>query len=1011
MERILLVVITDTEYKALSSRITIVDDPIFFGVAFVVRGFFAGREVFLCKLADMGSRTRGSVGARLGTVIDHIKPSLVLEVGICFGLKDDFKIGDVCVSKMTFDYEYQKIEDGISHNRIRHIYAPEQIAAPLSHFALHYENDFSVKFGNYACGDKVVNDDVFKSGITQAIPDAVVGDMESYSLALICDEKNVLWSVVKASSDDGVNKNDDDQDRAANNAAQFTCDFLENYSALDTSGAMEIDVDTDKNFFEGITQEITGKKNFKTETFTRQRIGFHIHHHPDMGDAWIIVYLYKAASVPEALRALIKHLSSVPHRIDLCIVSRELIPAAKLNVYTEQLKNFGCQKIYVNPVKHFIYDRVVKAFIPNASLIPETRYVDQKVYLEGGRTISSRLYATNFIKPRANSPISLKPISVILGHGGIGKTTLCKSIAGHFERSSEKDEYLLLITRSDVLNGYSGMPINSITDLYREYRNENTGMNSPIGDRSFEVALSSGSLVVMVDGIDEIESALGDKFNMEGFTKSISDMNSTLGSCKVFLTSRHLNSDRFRSLDNANVLELKGFSNDDVNEYVGKFESTIQREIRKLVPKIQTPSGFVNPYLLSIVARICAEPGVEADQVASQILDSSAPFEFVLAKLLAREIEKQSLGVSIDSYYELLDYIVVECENSLTYQDFQSYVETMLAAAGLSAVTLAESYLKCFLFKLSNDRVSVDQEEYVALVRTKALYNILSGASASNLHSIQRAMTILGEDTNDSFGVKDSVLQLLITNDIDVNQVNTALTLCFEGFKPFIFTKIPRAKNAIYALHQFACQFNRPKSATEAMAVLEIFHSKEKITNMYILGEFPALDFSGKVLESCEFIGYKRFLRCKVDDNTVFRNCRFIKSSGLYSSASYNAGMFEEDCFMDEPMKLAITYGVDRKEGREARIRSDIKHILRVMRLGLGFNPKSLNKIKQSTSLQSGNSYETIMVEMCRAGVLGFDAESGTYGVQANHQSDAYDLCEENDARGSIKNLIENLSN
>ena len=1011
MERILLVVITDTEYKAVHSRINNVEHPQFFGLAFLERGFLAGREVFLCKMGDMGSKTKGSVGATLATIIDEIKPTLVLEIGICFGLKSDFKIGDVCISKMTFDYEYQKVEDGISHNRLRHIYAPEKISSALSHFALHYENTFSIKTGNYACGDKVVNDDNLKKAIISAVPDAVVGDMESYTLALVCEEKKIPWSVIKASSDDGVNKHDDDQNRAAHNAAQFVCDFLESQNDTATSSSMEVDVDTDKNFFEGITQEITGKKHFKSESLIRNRTGLHIHHHPDMEDAWIIVYLYKAASIPEALRTLIKHLSSPPFRIDLCIVSREVIAPAKLSSYSEQLKSSGCQKVYINLVKSFIYDRVVKSFIPSTNLIPESRYVDQKVYIEGGKSISSRMYATNFIRPKVKSPITLKPISVILGQGGVGKTTLCKSIASHFDRLSEKDEYLLLITKSDVLNGYSGMPINSITDLYREYRNERTGMTSSIGDRSFEVALSSGSLVVMVDGIDEIESALGSKFNMEEFTNSIGEMNSILGSCKVFLTSRHLNSERFQSLENANVLELKGFSSEDVSEYLNKLEPSIHRAIQKLVSKIQTTSGFVNPYLLSIVARVCAEPGTDDDQIESKILDSSEPFEFVLAKLLAREIEKQSLGVSIDSYYELLDYIVVECENSLTYQDFQGYVETMLSSAGLSTVALAESYLKCLLFKSFDGRVSIDQDEYVALIRTKALYKILSGEIAINTHHLQRAMTILGEDTNDSLGVKDNALQLLINNRIAIDVVNSALTMCFEGFKPFILTKIPRAKNAIYALHQFSYQFNRPKSAAEAMSVLEMFHSGEKITGMHILGDFPALDFSGKTLEACEFIGYKKFLRCKVDSNTVFRNCRFIKSSDLYSSTPFQAEMFEEDCFMDEPMKLAITYSVDKKEGREARIRSDIKHILKVMRLGLGFNPKSLNKIKQSTSLLSGKSYETLLFELCRAGVLVVDSESGTYSVQTDHQSDAFDLCEENDAKGIIKKLINDLSN
>lgn len=1009
MDKILLVVITDTEYRSIYEYFTPNNKPQHFGLVTIQNGNIAGREVILCKMGDMGSKTQGSVGAALSTVIDETNPSVVLEVGICFGLKKDFKIGDVCISKLTFDYEYQKVEDGEIKNRLRHIHSSQSIFAQLSHFALHYNSEFTVRSGNYACGDKVVNDADLKQAIIKAIPDVVAGDMESYALALVCEEKNVPWCVVKASSDDGVNKHDDDQQRAASNAAKFINDFITNASETAQQVKMEVDTSTDKTYFEGITQEITGKKSFKTETLNRTRVGLHIHHHPDMEGAWIIVYLYKARSIPEALRALLKHLETPPVRIDLCIVSRELLTEAKLSNYSELLSEAGCKKIYVNPVKKFIYDRVVKGFIPEISVIPEARYVDQKVYRMGAKPLSSKTYAASFIRPRAGSSVILKPISVILGQGGIGKTTLCKSIATHFARLSEKDEFLLLITKSDILNKYSGLPINSITDLYREYRNENGDAASSIGDRSFEIALSSGSLVVMIDGIDEIESAIGSNFNMKGFIDSIGSFNDTLGSCKVFLTSRHLGAERFRSLENSDVLELKGFTSEDVNEYLDRLDAQLHRRIRKIIARIQTPNGFVNPYLLSIAVRIFADADGSED-VQSNYLDSKEPFEFILARMLGREIEKQSLGVSIDSYYELLDYIIIECDNSLSLQDFQGYIETMLSPAGLSPTALSDNYLKCLLFRVSAQRVVIDQEEYVALIRAKGLHRTITSRSTINAQDISRSMAIFGEDLNDSLGVREHVLQVMLSTGDDISLANTNLAKLFEGYRSLIQSRIPRAKNAIYSLHDFIIKLNRPKSALETTEVLELLHGSEKFVNMYILGEFPALDLTSKVLESCEFNGYRKFLRCKIDTSVSFRKCRIINSSELYSNSLFQADMFDEECYLDEPMKLAITSGLERKESREARLRSDIKQILKVMRLGLGFNPKSLNKIKQNTSLLGNKSYEQLLSELCRAGILSLDQESGTYGVRADHQADAFAICEENDSKGSIKILIEAMA-
>lgn len=1015
MEKILLVVITETEYNALHPFIKMDGDPFYAGLAILERGVIAGREVVLCKMGDMGSKTKGSVGAALSTVIDLVKPSLVLEVGICFGIKSDFKIGDVCVSKITFDYEYQKVENGKVHNRLRHINSSEQILSRLTHFSLHYKAGFKSRVGVYACGDKVVNDSDLKKQIVNAIPDVVAGDMESYTLGLTCEEKRVPWCVIKSSSDDGVNKDDDNQQRAAYNAAKFVTDFLESSVelALDDADFVEVDFATDESFFEGITQEITGKKKFRSENLVRNGVGLHIHHHPDMDGAWVIVYLYKARSIPQALRELLRHLNKAPNRVDLCIVSRELISEAHLKSYSEQLLGAGCENIYINPVKKFIYDRIIKEFIPGISSFPASLYVDQKVYRSDAEPISSRVYASRFIRSNLSSQVALKPISVILGQGGIGKTTLCRSIANHFERLSSKNEYLLLVTKSDILNGYSGMPINSIVDLYREYRNEHGEKTNTIGDRSFEIALSSGSLVMMIDGIDEIESALAGSFNMEGFINSIGDLNTTLGSCKVFLTSRHLGADRFRSLENAEVLELKGFTSEDVTEYIKNLDPNVHRSIRKIASKIQAKSGFVNPYLLSIAARALGrsdEEDISSEDQESNKLDSSEPFQYILSKMLGREIEKQSLGISIDSYYDLLEYIVVDSENSLTFSDFQSYTDTMFCPAGGSPTILVDSYLKCFLFKFSEGRVSIDHEEYVALIRIKALYSAISLERTINATDINRAMTIFGEDPSDSLGVREKVLQLLWFDQVDISLVNSNLIKYFDAFKSFVSTRIPRAKYAIYALHQFALKINRAKDAAEAAVILTMLHGENKITHMYILGDFPVLDLSGRILESCEFNGFKKFLRCKVDEGTSFRRCRVSNSSDLFSSEFFKPAMFDDDCYLDEALKLAITHSADKKEGREAKLRSDIKQIFKVMRLGLGFNPKSMNKIKQNTSLIGGKSYETLLGELCRSGILTLESESGTYSVRMKHQADAFVLCEENDAVGAIKEFITELS-
>jgi len=1005
----LIVVITDIEYQLVRAAMNSIEEPEYIGSAFIERGDFSGRAVVICKIRDMGTKTNGSVGVALPAVFDSVKPSRVIEIGICFSLKSELSIGDVCVSRTVCDYEYQKIKNGTVLNRARSQSAPDPLFSQLSNFALNYSEKFRVLPGVYACGDKVVDDVDFKAQIIRAVPDALAGDMESYTLALVCAERGLPWSVIKGASDDGVHKDDNAQKVAVENAVKFLYDYLDKSQIGDSTSELEIDATLDGIDYKDISREIFGKKEIFSNAHDSARTAFEAHFHPDLSGAWAIIYVYRAHSVPNALRIFLQRQKSVPVRIDVCLVSQEFVSEQRIKSYEGQLLRAGCRDIYISSIKQFVFDRVIQGRLPRISVGVDKQYVDQKVYRDGADPITTKQYMRMFMYSGEQSISSLKPINVILGSGGIGKTTLCGNLAQHFSQYGNKKEFLLLLTKHDILRGYSGGAVDSITDLYREYRRGDAAAADSINDANFELALSCGSLIMMVDGIDEIEAALNGNFNMEGFIESIGQLDSILKSCKVFLTSRNIGAERFVSLSNADIFHLKGFSTEDVEEYLQKQPQKVAAAVNRIISKIKTKQGFVNPYLLSVATQIF-EDGDGGNDMAgiTNRLNSSDPFEYMLARLLSREIEKQSLEITVDEYYELLEHLVIECGNSMTIDDLRDYSSLMFR--GKSKTGNVTGFLKCLLFGIDVNRVFVSHQEYASLVCTKYGLSLLTGSNNVNAYSISCLAKVLGADHNDLLGIKEDIVQSLWAVGANSVEVNGRIRDCLQMLKGDICAKSIAHARAIYALHLMALKFNRAKDGKDSAIVLKGLHGGNIIEGLFILGDFPLIDFCGLTIENCEFNGYQRFLSCKADAETKFKRSRLSNCDGKSNSGLFTTEMFDEHCTLDEGMNLALNFSADRKEGRAAKVRADLKRVLKAMRAGLGFSSLSLNRIKQTVVLASGNKIDVFLEELCKAGVLSFDANNSLYQVTSGAQRDAVFLCEEGHVQGMIARVLQDLN-
>ncbi|MDY0965091.1 NACHT domain-containing protein [Massilia sp. CFBP9026] len=1001
----LILCITETEYAAVKVEFHEGTREVFRSVV-LEHGFLGGRPVTVCKFSEMGSRGGDSVAHRLPEVLEYVSPTFVVELGICFGLKDDVKIGDVAICQYSADYELQKVNPGSKQFRIRTTKADPGLYSQLLSFAARNTFAYDVVGAIYASGDKVVNSPVLKRQILRAIPDAKCGDMESYALGVACDNKRIPWLVIKASSDDGVNKGDEFQNSAAAASVDFFVSFLGKADDIESYFDVPYEVDFHSGAeFEYISREIFNGTPIKVEAIDNNRTNAIVHYHPEVEDEWVIVYISKAHSIPETLRTILRRFSHCPSRIEVCIASGANMTSANHSAYTSILQEAGCKKPSVLRLGDFIFNRIVAKRTFSLPVNSPGNYVDQVVYRGDAKLASGRIYAENFLSESDGNRINLKPIAVILGQGGVGKTTFCRSLVNLINANQEFSKRVLLITKSDIMKNFSGDSVKSIADLYKEYTRGSGSQIQSITQQGFKLALSSGSLVVMIDGIDEIESALAEKFDMESFANSISELNESLHSCRVLVTSRDANAGRLSDLPNADIIYLKGFLEPDIDTFLAQDKPETKARLKSLFPKIRNDRGFVNPYLLHVARQYIVNGPDSLNPIDTRKLKLTDPFDYVLARCLQREIEKQTLSISIDDYYDLLNEIVVTHHNRIDEASFENYIETCIDDSFARRTDARrDPYLKFFLIEEQSGIISVCHQEYVAQILLNRAAEIFINEGQIVDGHVRSIESIFGDIKNESFGLRERLCQRFTSSEIGRAKVEETLKQLLVKLK--LSAPSFRRDRAIYELYLFAFDFYRALSPKERAEILVKFDSSTVIKKLYVLGDFPAVDFSGLVVMDSVFRNYSNFFKGIFDFKTQFLRCDFSNCASRYKIENVSAALFKE-CELDESMKRLLAIGGEKRKDTAARVKSDLKQIFKAMRQGLGFHAASLNRIKLHTHLASELSYESFLRTLVSCGVL--QLTDDLYSVSRGAEIDAVALCEEDHVQGVLTEALSSL--
>ncbi len=552
-----------------------------------------------------------------------------------------------------------------------------------------------------------------------------------------------------------------------------------------------------------------------------------------------------------------------------------------------------------------------------------------------------------------------RPIMVLKGAGGVGKTTCLQRFTDAIN-SAGKDKHKTVL----FINGktFSEALSRDITEIGRfDKLTEFTGVlqyytyklldtiDGEIGKIAIDphvlnLAVSSGNFVVVLDGLDELSQVLRNQFLINDFFKNILKINKYLHHVKVVVSTR----DRYwdheeKNLDETikngvDVVEIKGFNEPAAAEYFNrKFENKSEKTRASLkdLKEFSDDKQFFNPYMAFLISEINKDEGpISLD--SSRFFDGSSKKDFVFSNYLNRERERKygDFKISIDDIMEIFQVLVVENRGIMSKEEFSEYLQ--IQVKDINSHQLA-AVLDNHLLNDDGKTVSIRHDftmEYLRLLfLSKA---VMTGKQSTEIY---RIAGLISDDSEEQ--VKEVVARLKTKDDYEENISHYLRNMLngAESYASFLgenYNQYEIFKRGLSGLLYIFMEVGQPKTGygtTDRTQLLDAIYIKD-YTHLYIYGSFYSLDLRGKTITESVFVGYDNFTKCLFDEKTRIRDPYLILSKdtdgvqdlGKYPSLLQN---WQQGNKVPEEWKEILRSNEIDLGNYDQLIKDDVKRMLR----------------------------------------------------------------------------------
>jgi len=625
------------------------------------------------------------------------------------------------------------------------------------------------------------------------------------------------------------------------------------------------------------------------------------------------------------------------------------------------------------------------------------------------------------------------PICLIIGPGGVGKTTVIKDLCDkiHNNAGIMKTVYFvdgsIFAQKIDNMDADSILSVESIADLVSHYFLTIGNAQSPpffLNEYVLHFAISSGNIVVVIDGLDEIAAVLKDKFSVEAFLSDVISINSVLSHSKILITARKYYFESVLSVmedditENADVIAIEGFTKDMANDYfLKKFvEDTGKIEIAlELMGTFSKHSDrLYSPFVAYIVSDIInkQEHPITGTGIASKYLSEKSEFEDIILNVCNREIERQALRCGIDDLLELFKEIVIEYQGRMPLGDFIDYVQVMLPGTTEDRLRRYESFLANPLIGNENDVISLTfdfiQDHLITAFLGHSIVNNLFTFSLSRilarycdgkkndiLHSISERVKLAG-DYRAAFGKYfNGVLSEVRKEDREAAHQ----TFLRKSVSALLYI----------AMEVFSGDYGR--NAQDRMRLIRELYGDD-LDQLHIYGPFYPLDFRSCTIRRSSFNFFTNFFKSDFSSDTT----RFIDTTvNLKTDANTSPNsdicedLFDTSCRISEDVRYLMIASRSIEDHSYAAIRKDLKTLFGMFYDGGRVITRKENQLSFRTS--SGVDSRRIYRELVRRKYVDAGAKSPPYNVSINSEmaGSTYQLVFNNHIDYKMGELLDHL--